>query len=64
MLGALNVLALVLAARWVVMMAVAGGILLATQALGNPDPYKLGVLAIYALGVVGPAVWLAASGRG
>lgn len=60
MLGAVNVLVLVLAARWAVMMAIAGGILLSVQALANPDLYKLGVLTIYALGVVAPAVWLAA----
>jgi hypothetical protein len=62
-LGALNVLARVLSARWIVMMAVAGGILLTTQALANPDVLKLGVLAIYALGIVAPVVFLSARGQ-
>jgi len=58
-LGAVNVLTKVLAARLIVLVGVAGGIALAWLALSDPDPLRLGVLAIYAIFVVGPSVWLA-----
>lgn len=64
MLGSINVLAKVLSVRWTLMMSVAGGILLTTLAISNPDIYKLGAIAIYGFLVVVPVVWLAASGRG
>ena len=48
-IGALNAMAMVLSVRIVVLMAVAGGIGLTAIALQNPDPYRLGVLGIYAL---------------
>lgn len=59
MLGAINVLAAVLAARWTAMMAVAGSILLSLEVMPQPDPYKLGLLGIYCLLVVGPCIWMA-----
>ena len=58
-MGALNVATRVLAARLIVLVGVAGGIALAWLALQEPDPLRLGVLAIYAIFVVGPSVWLA-----
>jgi len=62
-LGALNMAALVLASRLIVLIAVAGGIVLAYPALDHPDWFRIGILAVYCAGVVLPAVWLAASGR-
>lgn len=58
-LGAMNVAAQILAARLIVLIAVVGGIGLSWQALGDPNPSRAIVLAIYALLVVGPTVWLA-----
>jgi hypothetical protein len=59
MLGALNVVAAVLAARFILLIAVVGAIWLTVQAIGAPDPLKLAALGIYALVVVVPTVWLA-----
>ena len=59
MLGTLNVLAMVLGARLVVLVAVVGAIALTWTALVSPDPFKLGVLAIYGAAVVLPSIWLA-----
>lgn len=58
-MGALNAFALVVGARAIVLVAVFGGIGLTWLALQNPDPYKLGALAIYTLAVLCPVVWLA-----
>lgn len=58
-LGALNVIAAVLAARFILLIAVAGAIWLTVQAIAAPDPLKLAALGIYALVVVVPTVWLA-----
>lgn len=58
-LGAINVLVLVVSARVIVMVAVGGGIVLTSMALTNLDPWRLGALAIYAICVVVPVVWLA-----
>jgi ABC-type polysaccharide/polyol phosphate export permease len=59
-LGAVNVLALVLAVRLVVLVAVSGGIVLTLISLRDSDVYHLGALAIYSVFVVIPIVWLAA----
>ena len=59
MLAAINVLTAVLSARLVVLVAVAGAIALTVLALQTPDPYRLGALGIYALGVVVPSIWMA-----
>ena len=58
-IGAVNVVAKVLSARFVVLVAVLGGIGLTWTALEAPDPYRLAVLGVYALGVAVPTVWLA-----
>lgn len=58
-MGALNVLALVLAIRMTVFASVVGGIILSAIALWAPDPYRVGTLAIYCMAVVAPCIWLA-----
>lgn len=58
-MGALNVLIVILAVRLTLLVAVAGAIALAYLAVTTADAYRLGALAIYALGVVGPTIWLA-----
>jgi hypothetical protein len=58
-LGALNVLVLLTAVRLTLLVSVCGGIALAYLALLNPDPYRLGVLGIYAISVVVPLIVLA-----
>lgn len=55
-----NVLALVLAIRFTLLVAVIGAIWLTVIVEASPDPWRLGALAIYAVAVVIPAVWLAA----
>jgi hypothetical protein len=62
-LGAINVLARVLAARLIVLIAVIGGIVLAYPALGKPDWIMVVILGVYCAGVVAPAVILAALGK-
>lgn len=57
--GALNAVMLVTAARMIVLVAVLGGIGLTWLTLLEPNPYKLGALGIYAVAIVGSAVWLA-----
>jgi hypothetical protein len=59
-LGALNVVTAVLAVRLILLVCVCGAIALAYLALMQPDPYRLGALAIYAVAVVLPLVWLSA----
>ena len=54
-----NALAMVLAARFVVLVAVIGGVVLTYMALDHPDPYRLGALAIYSVFIVGPTIVLA-----
>lgn len=63
MLGAINLLSKVLAARAIVLVAVIGGIMLALPMLNQPDWSKVGTLAVYCVGVVLPAVVLAVMGR-
>ena len=58
-LGAMNLLAVVLAIRLTLLVAVAGAIYLTIVAANAPDPYRLGAVGIYTLLVVGPMVWLA-----
>ena len=58
-LGTLNVLALVLSARLIVLIGILGGIGLTYVALQSPDPWRLGALGIYAIAIVIPTVWFA-----
>lgn len=60
MLGALNVLTVVLAVRLTLLVSVCGAAGLAYLALTGPDPYRGAILAIYCATVVLPLVWLAA----
>jgi hypothetical protein len=57
-LGALNVITVVLAVRLTLLVSVCGAAGLAYLALTGPDPYRLGVLGIYCAVVVLPVVWL------
>jgi hypothetical protein len=57
-MGAFNVLVVVLAVRLILLVAVCGAISLAWLALQNPDPLRLGALGIYCAAVVIPTVWL------
>jgi hypothetical protein len=59
-LGALNVMIMITAARFVVLIAVIGGIVLTAIALDGADPWRLVALAIYAVAVVVPVVWMTA----
>lgn len=63
MLGAINVLSRVLAARAIMLIAVVGGIMLTFPALSQPDWFRLGIIAVYCVGVVVPVAILAAMGR-
>jgi hypothetical protein len=59
LIAAINVLALILAARAIVLIAVIGGIVLAYPALDHPDLFRVGILAVYCVGVILPSVVLA-----
>ena len=50
---------MLLASRIIVLVSVTGGIGLTVLALGQPDPFRLGALAIYAGAIVCPSIWLA-----
>ena len=58
-LGAINVLIQVVAVRIIVLLSIAGAAFLAAMAINNPDPWRMGVLAIYSISVVIPSIWLA-----
>lgn len=60
MLGAVNVLMYVLAARLILLVAVVGAFVLAYLEVGAADPWRLGVLLIYVSLVCCPLVYLAA----
>jgi hypothetical protein len=59
-LGAINVLTVVLAVRLILLVSVCGASVLAWLALAQPDPYRLATLAVYAVVVVLPMIWLTA----
>lgn len=58
-MGAVNVIAAVLAVRLILLVATAGAIALAWLAAAEHDPYRLGALVAYTVSVVLPMVWLA-----
>jgi hypothetical protein len=62
-MGAFNVLALILALRLLVLVGIGGAIALTLVALREPDLYRLIALGIYCVAVVCPTVWLASQGR-
>jgi uncharacterized membrane protein YhaH (DUF805 family) len=53
------VLIVVTAVRLITLTAVIGGIVLTAIALNSPDPWRVGVLAIYAVAVVVPVIAMA-----
>jgi hypothetical protein len=57
-LGALNMMATVLAVRLILLIAVGGAISLTWLALQQPDLIRLAVLGVYCAAVVIPTVWL------
>ena len=58
-IGALNVILIIVAVRITLMIAIVGAIVLSVTAIQAPDPWRLGALAIYAALVVIPTVFLA-----
>lgn len=58
-LGALNVLILVVAVRFILLIAVVGAIWMTIIAIEAPDPLKLAALGTYLLVLVVPMIWLA-----
>src|SRR5580704_9085084 len=58
-LGSINVLAIVLAVRLGLLVAIVGAICLTYIAIQAPDPLRLGALAIYCSFVLLPTTWLA-----
>jgi hypothetical protein len=61
-LGALNVAALILSVRLILLVAVVGAFLLTWQTLADPQTYKVIATSAFMALTVLPAVWL--SGRG
>ena len=59
-LGALNLAALILSLRLILLIATGGAIMLTYLALGDRPPFALVALAIYCATVLMPLVWLAA----
>lgn len=58
-IGSVNVLAAVLAARFILLLATVGGAALTWLALAQPDVRRLAALAIYTVTIELPLVWLA-----
>lgn len=58
LIGSINVVAAILAARLILMLSVIGAIFLAWLALLGHDPVRVAVLALYTATVVIPLVWL------
>lgn len=57
-IAVLTAIAAVLASKFLLLLAVLGGTLLAYQAIANPDPLKIAVCAVYDVGVVLPVAYL------
>lgn len=58
-LASINVLAIVLAVRFSLLVAIVGAIVLTFITIEAPDPWRLGALGVYTALVVLPATWLA-----
>jgi hypothetical protein len=58
-LGSINVLAIILAVRLGLLVAIIGAIVLTYLTIQTPDPWRLGALAIYCAFVLLPTTWLA-----
>jgi hypothetical protein len=59
MIGAFNALAIILAVRLILLVAVIGAFYLTVIAIDRPDPWRMAALAIYCVVTVIPTVWLA-----
>lgn len=59
LIGGLNVAALILSARFILMASVLGAIGLTWLAIAAENPMRLGAVALYTVTVVLPLVWLA-----
>ena len=57
-IGAFNALAIILAIRLILLVAIVGAIALSVIAINAPDPYRLAALGIYSVVIVVPMVWL------
>jgi hypothetical protein len=58
-IGAFNALAIVLAVRLILLVAIVGAFYLTVIAIDRPDPWRMAALAIYCVVTVIPTVWLA-----
>jgi hypothetical protein len=58
-IGAFNALAIILAVRLILLVAVIGAFYLTVIAIDRPDPWRMAALAIYCVVTVIPTVWLA-----
>ena len=58
MTAVLTAIAAVLAARFLLLLSIIGGFVLAWAAMGNPDAYRLAVTVIYDVFVVGSVTFL------
>jgi hypothetical protein len=63
-LGALNVAALILSVRLILLVAVIGAFLLTWQTLADPQLFRVIATSAFMALTVLPAVWLSAVGRG
>ena len=59
-IGSLNLIVAVLAARLVLLLATCGAFVLSWVAIQAAQPLQLGAVGIYLVGVVLPLTWLAA----
>ena len=58
MLGAFNAVATILAVRFILLVSVGGGIVLAWIATKGGQPLQLGAVGLYTVTVCVPLVWL------
>lgn len=58
MMAVMTAIATLLAARFLLLLSVLGGFVLAYQAMQNPDILRIAVFVAYAAGVILPVVWL------
>jgi hypothetical protein len=59
LIASLNVISAILAARAILALSVLGAFVLALETVGADSPVRLVPLALYALTIVCPLVWLA-----
>jgi hypothetical protein len=54
----MTAIAMILSARWILLLSVIGGFVLAFMAMGAPDIVKIAVLVVWCLGIVLPIAYL------